>query len=92
MKPQPWQVRFASRRVEREFRRLPQDVTRRVWAAIAALAYDRHPPGSVPVQGHPGDFRIRVGDYRFIYHEDEENEIVYIDRIGSKDEHFYRYR
>lgn len=92
MAPQSWQVRFASRRVEREFRRLPRDVARRVLSAIEALAFARHPPGSVPVQGHPGEFRIRAGDYRFIYHADEENEIVYIDRIGSKDEHFYRYR
>ena len=59
---------------------------------MEALAHDRHPPGSAPVQGHPGDFRIRVGDYRFIYYEDYEEEIVYIDRIGPKDEHFYRYR
>ena len=59
---------------------------------MGALAYDRHPPGSVPVQGKPGDFRMRIGDHRFIYYTDDENEIVYIDRIGLKDEHFYRYR
>lgn len=92
MAPRPWQVRLASRRVEREFRRLPPDVARRVLAAMEALAHNRRPPGSIPVQGKPGDFRMRVGDHRLVYHADTENEIVYIDRIGARDEHFYRYR
>ena len=35
---------------------------------------------------------MRVGDHRLVYHADTENEIVYIDRIGARDEHFYRYR
>ena len=59
---------------------------------MEALAYNRHPPGSIPIQGKPGDFRMRVGNHRLIYYVDEENEIVYIDRIGQRDEHFYRNR
>ena len=92
MTPRRYRVEYGSRRVERELRRLPLSEAQRIAAVIELLGDNPRPANSIPVQGHPGDFRIRVGGYRIIYQIDYENRTVYVDRIVRRDEGTYRYR
>ncbi len=67
----------------RDLRRLPEDVRRRVVAALQGLANDPRPPGCVKLSG--GDeWRIRVGDYRVVYRVDDTARQVTVTRIGHR--------
>lgn len=55
------------RRVERELRRLPRAVFRRIVRAMAGLAENPRPSGCRKLAGTENDWRIRVGDYRVVY-------------------------
>ena len=56
------------RRAERELRRLPPEVIRRIDALISQLANNPRPDGVVKLSGQmDSDWRVRVGDYRILY-------------------------
>ena len=84
----PYQVRLRSRRVQRELEALPQQDQRRVTVAIQALATEPRPAGSVQLED--GIFRVRVGNYRIIYHIDERERLVDIGGIRRRNEGTYR--
>ncbi|MBN1401575.1 MAG: type II toxin-antitoxin system RelE/ParE family toxin [Anaerolineae bacterium] len=72
------------REAEHELRRLPKNVVARVWRRIQKRALDPLPEDAVALQGHPGLYRLRVGDWRLIYHLDQMPRIVTIVRIGHR--------
>ena len=56
------------RRAERELRRLPPEVIRRIDAMIYRLANNPRPDGAVKLSGQVDSrWRVRVGDYRILY-------------------------
>lgn len=56
------------RRAERELRRLPPEVIRRIDAMIYQLANNPRPDGVVKLSGQmDSGWRVRVGDYRILY-------------------------
>ena len=63
------------RRVERQLRRLPEDVLRRIARVMVDLGKDPRPPGCRKLVGSTNDWRIRVGDYRLLY------EVIDADRV-----------
>ena len=76
-----------SARAERDLKRLPANIFRRVIAAILALGTDPRPSGCRKLQGSPrDDYRIRVGDYRVVYEIDERNAAVRIMRVRHRRE------
>ena len=56
------------RRAERDLRRLPQEVVRRLDALFRQLAENPRPDGAVKLSGKTSSgWRLRVGDYRILY-------------------------
>ena len=56
------------RRAERDLRRLPQDVIRRIDTMFGQLAEDPRPDDVVRLSGRTNSgWRVRVGDYRILY-------------------------
>jgi mRNA interferase RelE/StbE len=68
------------------FNALPGEVKRRVDARILALADDPRPAGAKKLAGAAGLFRIRVGDYRVVYHIGDAVMIVTVVKIGHRRE------
>ena len=60
----------------REFDSLPLVVQPRVRKAINALAVNPRPPGTMKIRGGMDLFRIRVGDYRVIFHVYDGEKVV----------------
>jgi mRNA interferase RelE/StbE len=76
------------RSARKELDSLDGQMTRRIAAAIDALADEPRPPGCIKVKSEDGDWRIRVGDYRIGYIIDDPAKTVTIVRIGNRSD-FY---
>ena len=57
------------RRAQKELAELPSEVYTRVRDAIRKLGEEPHPSGYIKLSGREG-YRIRAGNYRFIYEID----------------------
>lgn len=76
---------------EKEIRRLPQTVRKRVLSAVLALQENPRPSGVCKLKRQDGDgWRIRVGDYRVIYQIDDDLCQVMIYRVRHRRE-VYRF-
>lgn len=71
---------------ERDFKRLPVAVQRRVDAHILPLADDPFPGGSEKLEGLGGLHRIRVGDYRILYLVNTKQHVVTIAKLRHRRE------
>ena len=69
---------------EKEFLRLPDPVSVRIFPRIKALATNPRPQGCKKLKGGRDEWRIRVGDYRVIYTVDDEEKIVKVTRIAHR--------
>lgn len=75
-----------SREAAKTFRRIhPQDA-QRLKVAIAALATDPRPQGSVVLKGGSGELRIRVGDYRVVYDVIDDELVILVLQVGHRRE------
>lgn len=70
----------------RELRNLDAQMQARITARVTGLCDDPFPSGVKKLQGLPGHFRIRVGDYRIIYRIDGQQVVIVIVRIGHRRE------
>ncbi len=70
-------------KAEKEIRRLPKEIIRRIVSVIMSLATEPRPPGSGKVKGYNLS-KIRVGNYRIIYRIDEQERLVTIVRVGHR--------
>jgi mRNA interferase RelE/StbE len=74
-----YQIKTASRRVEREIADLPRQIRERITQAIGDLATDPRPPGVRKLAGEMrGAWRIRVSDYRVLYDIDDDQRVIVI--------------
>jgi len=78
-----YQVSFAPA-AERQLRKLPQDVQRRIVRASEALEANPRPPGSAKLQGEDDLYRIRAGDWRIVYQIRDDQLLVLIVRVGHR--------
>ncbi|MEW6360398.1 MAG: type II toxin-antitoxin system RelE/ParE family toxin [Planctomycetota bacterium] len=70
---------------ERDLKRLPRDVLRRVDMKLLSLAQNPRPHGVRKLAGREGDgWRVRIGDYRILYTIDDEARTVSVYRIRSR--------
>jgi len=74
-----------TRRAERDLRRLPVEVVKRVAAVRQELAQDPRPPGAAKLSGSD-EWRIRIGDYRIRFLIDDEARTVTLTRLGHRRE------
>jgi mRNA interferase RelE/StbE len=78
---QRYDVRLA-RRAVRSLAHLQRQEQLRISAAIDLLAENPRPPGCVALQGEPGVFRVRVGDFWILYEVLDGLLLVQVVRIG----------
>lgn len=69
----------------RNLRRIHRTDRARIMQAIESLADDPRPAGTKNLQGMSG-YRIRVGNYRIIYHVDDTVRVVAVTRVAHRRE------
>lgn len=74
--------------VAREMRRLPRAAAAAIRSAIGRLADDPRPAGAQALTGRPDLLRLRVGDYRVLYHVGVDLLLVVIVRVADR-KHVY---
>jgi mRNA interferase RelE/StbE len=79
----PYNLEFTES-AQRELRALDGQLQRRITGKIHQLCEEPFPAGVKKLQGLPGHFRIRVGDYRVIYRVDGRRVVVVIVQIGHR--------
>ena len=75
---------------KRALESLPATVQARLVRRMEPLAADPRPHGSQKMGGEDGHYRIRVGDYRFVYAVDDARRIVWITKIGHRGDVYRR--
>jgi mRNA interferase RelE/StbE len=73
-----------ARSADRELRRLPAKMIRRIARAIDQLQVDPRPRGSENLVGSESTYRIRVGDFRVIYEIEDEAHTLLVTRIRHR--------
>ena len=73
-----------ARSAVREVRALPVDISLRIAAAVGRLAQDPRPPGCKKLIGHKDLWRIRIGQYRVIYHLRDMLRLVRVERVSYR--------
>lgn len=73
-----------ARQAERDLRRLPAEIFRRVVRDLKELTQNPRPPGCRKLTGSPNDYRVRVGDYRILYEINDEDRKVQVLRVGHR--------
>jgi len=58
----------------------------RVLKAIAALSVEPRPNGCTKLSGFGAAYRVRVGNYRFVYLVDDSVRVVTVTRVGHRRE------
>ncbi len=69
---------------DRQLRRLPPVVQRRIVAGVETLASLPRPPGVVKLDGAENLWRIRIGDYRVVYEIHDDRLIVLVLRVAHR--------
>jgi len=62
----------------KDLEKIPSKIVRRIIEIVESLSENPFPRGVRKIIGTENFFRIRVGDYRIIYHVDKKNKIVTI--------------
>ena len=78
-----YEVRLA-RSARKELEALPDAVLARVARALDALPSDPRPRGCKKLRGTSDLWRVRVGDYRIIYHVDDGVRLVEVRAIRDR--------
>lgn len=74
---------------KKQLRTIPRSSRNRILAALTQLgARDFSTLDRLQLKGYEHIFRIRVGNYRIIYHDDGEE--ITLKAIPRRDEHTYR--
>jgi mRNA interferase RelE/StbE len=85
-----WNVNYLAE-AERQFLRLDRQVQARVGRKIEGLEKEPLPSGAKRIQGTKDPlYRIRVGDWRIIYHLNHDQKIIDIVRIRHRGDDPYK--
>ncbi len=69
---------------DRELRRLPEAVQRRIIAAVETLQENPRPVGTKKLAGTEDLWRVRVGEYRVVYQIDDDRLLVLVVRVAHR--------
>ena len=84
-----YSVELLDRRTSRQLDRIHGPDFDRVKEAILSLEDDPRPPGCRKLRGLDG-WRIRVGNWRVLYHIDDEEKLVTVVDVKRRREDTYR--
>ena len=69
---------------DRQLRKLPVDVQRRIVGDVESLARNPRPAGVVKLTGDENLWRIRIGDYRVVYEIHDDRLMVLVLRVANR--------
>ena len=69
---------------QRDVKRLPPEIVRKVDAAMLELEQTPRPHGCTKLEGSEDEYRVRVGDYRILYVIDDKAKLVTIARVRHR--------
>lgn len=72
------------RSADRQLKRLPVAVQKRIVAEVAALATNPRPRGVVKLAGAENVWRIRLGDYRVVYEIHDDRLVILVLRVADR--------
>lgn len=75
-----------SKSASKQLKKLPVDIQERLESKIQQLALDPRPDGLGKLQNGENRYRIRVGDYRILYHIYDDVLVVTVVRVGHRRE------
>ena len=75
---------------ERVLRRLPAQVRSRIGGRLDALAVNPRPSGCEKLAGVEDLYRVRIGDYRFVYQVSDEVLLVLVATLGHRGDVYRR--
>ena len=84
-----YRVELLDRKTRRQLDRVPQPDFTRITEATLKLEDNPRPAGCRKLRGLDG-WRIRVGDWRVIYHIDDREQVVTIVEVRRRREDTYR--
>jgi mRNA interferase RelE/StbE len=70
----------------RQIRKLDRNTQKRVLARLEKLEEDPRPHDASKLQSPEELYRIRVGDYRIIYHIEDDRLLILIVKVGNRRE------
>jgi mRNA interferase RelE/StbE len=73
-----------SKQAEKDLKRLPPEIFRRIIRELRGLADVPRPPGCRKLSGSERDYRIRIGDYRVLYEILDDLRQVKVYRVGHR--------
>lgn len=73
-------------RVRKALRQLDARDREDILEAMRALASDPRPAGVKSLKGHRPWLRVRVGDYRIVYHVNDETRLITVAVVGHRRE------
>ena len=79
----PYHVAITSA-AQREFKRLPPEVVRKVDAVMLDLEQHPRPHGCTKLEGSEDEYRVRSGDYRILYVIDDKAKVVTIAHVRHR--------
>jgi mRNA interferase RelE/StbE len=68
----------------KELRKLPKAIADQVAREIDSLSVNPRPPGHKKLKGNNNLYRLRLGDYRIVYHIHDKILIVLVIRMGNR--------
>jgi len=75
---------FFKASADRQLRKLPDALQRRIVSEVALLARNPRPKGAVKMAGCDNLWRIRVGDYRVVYEIHDDRLVVLVLRVAHR--------
>jgi mRNA interferase RelE/StbE len=75
---------FFKSSADRQLRKLPDALQRRIVGKVEMLAHDPRPPGVVKLAGDENLWRIRIGNYRVAYEIHDDRLIVLVLRVAHR--------
>ena len=69
---------------QRDVKRLPPEMVRKVDAAMSVLEQTPRPHGCTKLEGSEDEYRVRVGDYRILYLMDDKAKLVTVARVRHR--------
>lgn len=76
-----------SKTAEKQLKKLPKDVQRKIAAAISSFKIEPRPFGSKKLSNYDCLYRYRVGNYRIIYEVIDEIVTVTVLKVRPKKRH-----
>jgi mRNA interferase RelE/StbE len=75
---------FFKSSADRQLRKLPDALQRRIVGEVEALAHNPRPRGAVKLAGYENLWRVRVGDYRVVYEIHDDRLVILVLRLAHR--------